>query len=71
MLARLDTPDGKQKGLLRVINRKGRLGELGFTDFDEALMRLLSTKLAIAIERLQLVEQSLYRHYLVVFHWMG
>jgi signal transduction histidine kinase/GAF domain-containing protein len=56
MLARLDTPEGKPMGVLRVINRKGRLEDLGFTEFDEALMRLLSTKLAIAVERLKLIE---------------
>lgn len=56
MLTRLDTPEGSPMGILRVINRKGRSGDLGFTEFDEALMRLLSTKLAIAIERLKLLE---------------
>ena len=56
MLARLDTPEGKPMGVLRVINRKGRRGDQGFSEFDELLMRLLSTKLAIAIERLQLME---------------
>jgi signal transduction histidine kinase len=56
MLARLDTPEGNPMGVLRVINRKGRLDNLGFSNFDGALMRLLSTKLAIAIERLRLIE---------------
>jgi GAF domain-containing protein len=56
MLARLDTPEGKPMGVMRVVNRKGRKGERGFTEFDEALIRLLSTKLAMAIERLKLFE---------------
>ncbi|KKM23060.1 hypothetical protein LCGC14_1619020, partial [marine sediment metagenome] len=56
MLSRLDTPDSRCVGVLKVENRKGRPESLGFTGFDEALMAWVSSKLAIAIERLQLLE---------------
>lgn len=58
MVARLDTPEGKPVGVIKVENRKGRLNEKGFTPFDVVLMKLLATKFAIAIERLQLYENK-------------
>lgn len=56
LIGRLDTPNGSPVGVLTVTNRKGRLEDHGFTEFDEVLMSLVSTKLAIAVERLKLLE---------------
>ena len=56
MVRRLETPDGKTVGVLKLENRKGRLHCRGFTEFDEAMMRLVTTKFAIAIDRLRFLE---------------
>ena len=57
MVRRLDTPDGRTVGVLKVENRKGRLDRRGFTEFDETLMSLVASKFAIAIDRLRLAEE--------------
>jgi GAF domain-containing protein len=57
MVMPLRMPDEEMLGVLKVENRRWRLGNRGFTEFDEALMQQVCTKFAIAIKGVQLQEQ--------------
>ena len=49
LVSPIEAPDGTLAGVLKVENRLGRFGGMGFTEFDRLLMVLMCNKLAIAI----------------------
>jgi GAF domain-containing protein len=58
MVGPLLRPDGELMGVLKAENRRWRLGNRGFTEFDEALMELVCAKFAIAIQHLRALAEK-------------